>query len=248
MITNMGDTAYRERKYRNLVGIEGLVSFNVIVQETDLLVHASSFLEKVARDLVLKHRAFIENYIELYPIFKETLVPWHIDGPAPVIVSEMAYAGLKAGVGPMAAVAGAIAGQVGNALLSYSDEVVVENGGDLFIKTGKPLKAGIFAADSPLSLKMGLLIDSKNKPAAVCTSSGTVGHSISFGKADAVCIVSDSCSLADAAATAVGNRVKAKKDIEKAIEFGKNIEGVTGIVIIIGDAAGFWGDIEVVSL
>ncbi len=244
----MGNAAYQERTYRNFVGIESLVSFNVVVQETDLFIHASKALENIARDLVLKQRGFIENYIGIYPEFRDTLVPWHIDKHAPVIVSEMAYAGQKAGVGPMAAVAGAVAEQVGNALLSYSDEVVVENGGDVFIKTGKPLKVGIFASDSPLSLKMGLLIDSREKPAAVCTSSGTVGHSFSFGKADAVCIVSDSCSLADAAATSVGNRVKSKKDIGKAIEFGKNIEGVTGIVIIIGDAAGFWGDIEVVSL
>jgi len=244
----MSNTAYQERTYRNFVGIDSLVSFNVVVQETDLLIHASRALENIARDLVLKERGFIENYIGIYPEFRKTLVPWHIDKPAPVIVGEMICAGKKAGVGPMAAVAGAVAEQVGKALLSYSDEVVVENGGDIFIKTGKPLKIGIFAADSPLSLKTGLLIDSSKKPAAVCTSSGTVGHSLSFGKADAVCIVSDSCSLADAAATSVGNRVRAKKDIGKAIEFGKSIEGVTGIVIIIGDAAGFWGDIEVVSL
>jgi ApbE superfamily uncharacterized protein (UPF0280 family) len=244
----MGNTAHQERTYRNLIGIDSLVSFNVVVQETDLLIHASRALENIARDMVLKHRGFIENYMGIYPEFRTTLVPWHIDKPAPVIVSEMAAAGQKAGVGPMAAVAGAIAEQVGKALLSYSDEVVVENGGDVFIKTGKKLKVGIFAASSPLSLKMGLLIDSSKKPAAVCTSSGTVGHSLSFGKADAVCIVSDSCSLADAAATAVGNCVKDKKDIGNAIEFGKSIEGVTGIVIIIGDAAGFWGDIEVVSL
>jgi uncharacterized protein len=244
----MGNRTYQERTYRNLVGIESLESFNIVVQETDLLIHAGSSLENVARDLVLKERGFIEKYIELYPEFRKTLVPWQIDGPAPAIVCEMAYAGRKAGVGPMAAVAGAIAEHVGNALLSYSEEVVVENGGDVFIKTGRPLKIGIFAANSPLSLKMGLVIDSTEKPAAVCTSSGTVGHSISFGKADAVCIVSDSCSLADAAATAVGNRVKSKKDIGEAIEFGKNIEGVTGIIIIIGDAAGFWGDIEIISL
>jgi hypothetical protein len=244
----MDNAGYRERRYRNLAGIEGLVPFSVIVKETDLLIHASKNLEKIAKDLVLKERGFIENYIACHPEFLKTLAPWRIESPAPAIVSEMARAGKKAGVGPMAAVAGAIAERVGNALLSYSDEVVVENGGDVFIKTVTPLKVGIFAAGSPLSLKMGLLIDSSKKPSAVCTSSGTFGHSLSFGKADAVCIVSDSCPLADAAATAVGNLVKTKKDIEKAIEFGNNIKGVTGIVIIKGDAAGFWGDIEVVSL
>jgi uncharacterized protein len=244
----MDNMAYKERKYRNLVGIEGLVRFNVVVKETDLLIHASKFLPDAARDLVLKQRGFIEKYIEMYPEFRTTLVPWHVEKPAPVIVSEMAYAGLKAGVGPMAAVAGAIAEQVGKELLSFTDEVVVENGGDIFIKTEKQIRVGIFAAGSPLSLKMGLLIDSGKKPAAVCTSSGTVGHSLSFGKADAVCIVSDSCFLADAAATSVGNRIRTKRDIDEAIEFGKNIEGVTGMVIIIGDAAGFWGDIELVPV
>jgi hypothetical protein len=244
----MDNMAYKERRYRSLAGIDGLVRFNVVVQETDLLVHASKYLQDTTRDLVLKQRGFIEKYIEMHPEFRTTLVPWHIEKPAPDIVREMAYAGLKAGVGPMAAVAGAIAEEVGKELLSFTDEVVVENGGDIFIKTARPLKVGIFAAGSPLSLKMGLMIDSGRKPAAVCTSSGTVGHSLSFGKADAVCIVSDSCFLADAAATSIGNRVKTKRDIDEAIEFGKSIDGVTGIVIIIGEAAGFWGDIELVPL
>ncbi|MBA3037514.1 MAG: UPF0280 family protein [Desulfobacterium sp.] len=244
----MRSTGYQERTYRNIIGSNNLVSFNVIAQETDLLVHATKLLEKVALDMVLKHRWVIENYISTYPDFLKTLVPWSIEGFAPKIIRDMVYAGEKAGVGPMAAVAGAVAQNVGNDLLLYSDEVVAENGGDVFIKTNNALTVGIYAADSPLSLKIGLRIDSRDKPVAVCTSSGTVGHSLSFGKADAVCIVSDSCSLADAAATSIGNRVKRKKDIKAAIEFGNAIEGVTGIVIIIGDAVGFWGDIEVISL
>ena len=83
---------------------------------------------------------------------------------------------------------------------------------------------------------------------AVCTSSGTVGHSVSFGKADAVCVVSSSCALADAAATAIGNRVAGSADIKDAIQRGKMIPGVGGILIIVGDKLGAWGGIEVVPL
>jgi len=244
----MGHKGYEKRTYRNFAGIDDLVPFNVIVQETDLQVHASRPLQKVTRDLILKHRGLIEKYIAIYPEFLKTLVPWHVDDFAPRIVGKMIDAGRKAGVGPMAAVAGAVAEFIGIDLLSYTDEVVVENGGDIFLKTNRALTVGVYAACSPLSLKMGLHIDSRDKPLAVCTSSGTVGHSLSFGKADAVCIVSDSCPLADAAATAVGNRVKGKKDIQEAIDFGEMIEGVTGIVVIIGENAGFWGDLEIVNL
>jgi len=160
----------------------------------------------------------------------------------------MAAASEKTGVGPMAAVAGAIAEHVGKDLLSYTDEVVVENGGDLFIRTDSPVTVGIFAGRSPFSMRIGLRVDPKGKPVSICTSSGTIGHSLSLGKADAVCVVSESCSLADAAATSIGNHVVSKTDIQKAIEFGQNIHGVTGLVIIMGDKIGLYGKVEIVPL
>ena len=107
---------------------------------------------------------------------------------------------------------------------------------------------GIFAGESPLSMKMGVCIDTKNQPLAVCTSSGTIGHSLSMGKADAVCVISRSCSLADAAATSIGNQIKTKADINKSIDFGKKIDGIIGIVVIMDDKIGLWGDIEVIPL
>ena len=86
------------------------------------------------------------------------------------------------------------------------------------------------------------------KPAAVCTSSGTVGHSLSLGNADAVCVLSESCSLADAAATSIGNHIKSKSDIPKAIDIGKNINGINGIAIIMGDEIGLWGNLELIPV
>ncbi|MDO9565817.1 MAG: UPF0280 family protein [Candidatus Desulfaltia sp.] len=239
---------YKERAYRNLVARNNLVSFRVAVKETDLFVHAVKHLEDVTRDLVLKHRGYIEAYIQENQEFAKTLNPYRINGPAPIIIKDMATAGEKTGVGPMAAVAGAIAEHVGKDLLSYTDEVVVENGGDIFIKTDSPVTAGIFAGRSPFSMHIGLRVDPMGKPVSICTSSGTIGHSLSMGKADAVCVISESASLADAAATSIGNHVASKTDIQKAIEFGKNIDGVTGLVIIMGDRIGLYGKVEIVPL
>ncbi|MGA7146324.1 MAG: UPF0280 family protein [Desulfobacterales bacterium] len=254
----MGKSASRRRKdnifksqkrsYRNLISKSNLVAFRVTVKETDLFVQASTPLEDITRELVLEKRGYIENYIKKHPEFARTLQPWHVTAFEPVIIRDMALAGEKAGVGPMAAVAGAIAEHVGIDLLRYSHEVVVENGGDVFLKSDDPLTVGIFAGRSPLSLRMGVRIESGGSPIAVCTSSGTVGHSLSLGKADAVCVVSDSCCLADAAATSIGNRVKSKGHIQPAVDFGKHIEGVRGIVVIIEDEIGIWGDLEVVPL
>ena len=91
-------------------------------------------------------------------------------------------------------------------------------------------------------------MDSITHPVSLCTSSGTVGHSLSFGKADAVCVMSDSCALAYAVATAVGNRVRSAKDISNVIHFGKSISGVSGLVVIIGKDMGLWGNLDVIPL
>jgi ApbE superfamily uncharacterized protein (UPF0280 family) len=148
----------------------------------------------------------------------------------------------------MAAVAGAMAEMVSKDLLKLSKEVIVENGGDIYLATSKERTVGIYAGNSPLSLKMGILIKPEEAPLGICTSSGTVGHSLSFGKADAVCILSKSAALADAAATAVGNVIQEKKDIEKGLERGKEIEGVLGMLIIVGEKMGVWGNITLTQL
>ena len=223
-------------------------SFRVVVKETDLFIRAGKDLKDVARESALRHRGYLENYIRQHAEFAATLTPWQVSGPSPGIVRDMAHAGQLAGVGPMAAVAGAVAEYVGKDLLTHTDQVMVENGGDLFIQSREPVTIGIFANKSPLSLRVGLRMDASEGPMAVCTSSGTVGHSLSMGKADAVCVVSASCSLADAAATSVGNHVQTMADIQSAMEIGKKIKGIEGIVIIVKDKIGMWGDLEIVPL
>lgn len=148
----------------------------------------------------------------------------------------------------MAGVAGAMAGFVGAALLAFTPEVVVENGGDIFLQTSSERKIGIFAGASPLNMRVGIRVPAERQPLGVCTSSATVGPSLSLGRADAVCVISPSATLADAAATALGNIVQGKDDIERALEAGRKIPGVEGAVIIVGDVLGAWGGYELVKL
>ena len=239
---------HQERTYRNLVDTEKLKTFQVVVQETDLLVHAAGKLMQETRELVLEHRGYVEAYIKSYPDFMTTLNPWRHAGPTPNIISDMINAGARAGVGPMAAIAGAIAENVGLGLLDFTDQVIVENGGDLFIKINTPVTVGIYAGGSPLSMKVGLQLNCEKKPTAVCTSSGTLGHSLSLGKADAVCVVAESCALADAAATSIGNLIQSEADINVAIAASRRITEIAGVVIIVGEKIGAWGDLEIVPL
>lgn len=236
------------RTYRSLARRKNLTAFRVVVEETDLYVHADRVLDGPTREAALRQREYIKNHVRRYPDFLTSLVPWKHEGPVPRIVRAMISAGCAAGVGPMAAVAGAIAEFVGKALLAHTGEVIVENGGDLFLKLNTPFTGAVFAGESPLSLRVGVRIDPGGSPVALCTSSGTVGHSLSLGRADAVCVVARSCPLADAAATAVGNRLQSASDIPEGVAFGKKIAGVLGILAIVGDRIGMWGDIEVVPL
>ncbi len=238
----------QDRNYRSLVSGHKLETFRVIVKETDLMVRTERPLEAETRAFVLKHRMALERYIGDHPDFVDRLTPCPRDPLAPPIVKTMMEAGRKAGVGPMGAVAGAVAEYVGTDLLAHSEKVIIENGGDVFIRTPFPLTVAILAGHSPLSGKLGVRIDSPESPVGVCTSSGTVGHSLSLGRADAAVVISASAALADAAATAIGNRVSDKVDIASAIRFGEDIDGVLGIAVIVDDKMGAWGQVELVKL
>ncbi|MCX5678817.1 MAG: UPF0280 family protein [Candidatus Omnitrophica bacterium] len=239
---------YKARTYRRWVEPKGLVPFEVIEKETDLAISASKVLEAQARAAVLTFRQDLENYIKMDRSFLTSLAPVDVRPDAPAIVKMMADAAFRAGVGPMAAVAGAVAEMVGRELLKYSGEVIVENGGDIFMKTDKKTVIGIYAgASSPFTGKIALEVAPGDNGLGVCTSSGTVSHSLSFGKSDAVVIISEEASLADAVATATGNILKAPGDIEKAINFAKSIKGITGVLVIMKDKMGSWGDIKLIE-
>lgn len=239
---------YEERIYRDYMKAEGLVKFAAAENETDLMIMADTDLTEKALAAIRKYREELEKYITSHPQFEKSFFPIRVHYDAPPIARSMAWAARKARVGPMAAVAGAVAEHVGRDLLKFSKEVIVENGGDIFMKIDRIRKVGVFAGDSPFSEKIALELDPRKKPFSVCTSSGTVGPSFSFGKADAVVIVAENASLADAAATAVGNEVKEITDIEKGLQLGKKIKGLDGVLIIKGDQLGALGKIKIVPI
>jgi uncharacterized protein len=236
---------YRVRTYRSHSLLNhNLIGFNVTVRETDLFIYADSNLTSIALSSVHRLRSFIESYITSHREFLTSLMPVVYDEHAPGIVREMIQASSKAGVGPMAAVAGAIAEYVARDLCPLAKNVIIENGGDIYLNSKSNLRVGIFAERSHFSRRLSLKIRSEEMPLGICTSSATVGHSLSFGKTDACCVKSKSVALADAAATAIGNIVKSKKDLKNGLEMGMKIDGVLGVVIIIGDELGAIGDIE----
>jgi hypothetical protein len=220
----------------------------VVVKETDLYVRAWRNLKRKALKAVLKYRALLERYIERHPEFLTALEPLEVREDTSQIVKDMAEAARKAGVGPMAAVAGAIAEYVGRELLPFSSEVIVENGGDIFLKTLKKRLVGVYAGESSFTGKIALEIQPGETPLGICTSSGTVGHSLSFGRADACIVLSPSTSLADAAATAIGNLIVEASDIPRGIDFAKDVEGIKGVVIIKDDQIGIWGEVKILPV
>lgn len=231
--------------YRTLVKSNGLTTCRVLVKQTDLLISGFGDLKEKATYLVHKYRKHIENYIEMNPYFASSLVPVKQDYSAPAIIRSMIQSASRAGVGPMASVAGAIAEYVGLGLVPYSEEIIIENGGDIFIKS-KTRREILLLAESSDFVGMRIAVDPVSEPIGVCTSSGKLGHSNSFGNADAVMVIGTSASFADAAATAIANIVKVPADLKKAIKRARQI-GVTGIVILINEKIGAWGRVEILS-
>lgn len=238
---------YVERTYRQVSKTEDLVNFTVGEKETDLLIFADRDLSQIAHRTILENRKILEDYISRNPEFYFSLKPYRLKSQAPVLIEDLVEATNLVGVGPMAAVAGLLAQKVGERLLSFSSQVLVENGGDIFIKTEKRRKVGIYTENSFYGDKLALEIFSEDSPLGICTSSGTLGHSLSFGKADAVVVLSPQAALADAAATAIGNRVKNTEDISLALSWGRTIPGIIGILIMIDKKIAAWGKINLVS-
>ena len=145
----MNTKTYEPRTYRTRMARPGLAGFQVAVKETDLWVLAARDFSAEVRDLVIQERQQLEAYIAGHPDFLTTLVPWPADPFAPAVVREMIEAAAAAGVGPMAAVAGALAARVGRHLAPLSPEVIVENGGDIFLAIQHPATVALFAGNPP---------------------------------------------------------------------------------------------------
>ncbi len=235
---------YRERYYRRWQKPLNLVAFQIQQGETDLQIYARRDLSSRASELTAQYRRQIEETIQEHPCFQTSLEPITLESPYR-IVDAMLEKSTLAGVGPMAGVAGAIAEFVGYGLLPYTDELIVENGGDLFIRSRQERTMLVYTGDdSPFGDRLILKLRVREEPYGVCTSSAHIGHSLSFGETDATVIFARSAITADAFATAVGNLVKTEKDIDKGLELVESCDELIGALIVIGEKIGVWGEIE----
>ncbi len=233
-----------------------LVSYEVIYKETSLFIKSpKNFSSQILRNLI-SIRKPLEKYIKTHPEFLTSLKPIDVTKNAPKIVSYMAeVAKTVSTVGPMASVAGTIAEFLGNKILEIIKKeklknfLIIENGGDIFAYIDEPITVSIYAGvKSFFSNKLGIKISILNQPLGICTSSATVGHSLSFGSADAVVIVSNSASFSDALATATCNLVKTEKDVEEATEFAKKFNQTLFVCIIKNKTVAFWSRSDSIEL
>jgi len=237
---------YEPRTYQDQYNRDRFACFRVAWKESELLIgtdhnSASPEMEGLALGEVKRIRYLLDEYINLHPEFLSSHLPVEAASSAPAEVQEMCRAGKYAGTGPMAAVAGLFAETVGQKILTACNchELFVENGGDIFFFLKEPLLLSVYAGASPLSQKFGIELPAGRH--GVCTSSGTHGHSFSYGKADAVSIACESAPVADALATAVANMLSSADDILPVLDSLEEFALLRSVVIILGDKLGVKG-------
>lgn len=215
------------------------------LKETIVTIQADSeaYIE-VAKQSIRSNRRELESYISYDPFFQSTLEPYDLSGDFPEVVRRMVNAGNSMGIGPMSAVAGTISALAVEAMVDAGAQfAIVDNGGDIAIINDRPVLMGIYAGNSSLK-NLGFVMEPRDSITGVCTSSGSVGPSISFGMADAAVVFSDNVSLADAAATALGNATGiGMKAVEDSFDMVKGILNIRGAIVIQGEYMGFWGDL-----
>jgi uncharacterized protein len=245
-------SGFGKRFYREKMGEGRFKAFTISCKDSDLWIGIDfeSFRPEMvdfARNKLFLIRVTLEKYISNYSLFQTSFVPVNTKKGDPEIAIEMSNAAKLAGTGPMAAVAGAFSEYIGKEIQKEFtvNEIVVENGGDIYLKLNHDLILSVYAGDSPLTGKIGLRIPADSTPLGICTSAGTVGPSLSFGKADAVMIASKSTALADALATAYGNIIKTEDDIPRAMELAKLNKTILSAIIICEGKIGICGQFNV---
>lgn len=238
---------YRERSYRSRFSNDERRWFCVKFLESDLWigVDIGSYRASMEADtyaMLVDLRRQMDAYLLMDPQYKTALTPYDAGLEAPAILKEMSRVSHKTGIGPMSAVAGAVAKKVAEFL--GTQEVIVENGGDIYAQAASDMDISVFAGQSPLSEKIGLHIPAAEFPLGICTSSGTVGPSLSLGRADAVMIVCKDVLLADSYATAMANRIKTVNDLQSVIDRISDIPEILGAIAVKDDRMAITGRFE----
>ena len=242
---------YKERSYRSRFSNDERRWFCVKFLESDLWIGVdngsySASMESDVYAMLVELRRSMDAYLLMDPAYKTALTPYDAGLEAPAILKEMSKASHKTGIGPMSAVAGAVALRVADFIKQkYGvNEVIVENGGDIYAEAHSDMDIAVFAGQSPLSEKIGLHIPAADFPLGICTSSGTVGPSLSLGRADAVMIVCRDVLLADSYATAMANRIRTVNDLQPVIDRIQNNPDILGSIAVKDDRLAICGQFE----
>ena len=237
---------YEQRFYRDWMERDGLCRFSVKIEESDLLILCDRNLEQRAAEVLGEVRGEIERQIAGDPGFGTSLEPVDVSDRATPLVRSMAEAGQAWSVGPMAAVAGVVAEAVGRDLLEECETVIVENGGDVFVRSSEAVTFALYAGErSPFRDRVAFRVEASHG-VGVCTSSGVVGPSLSLGMADAVVAIAGDTAHADAAATAIANRIERPEDVDRVLEDEAARGALDGLIACLGDRIGLWGEVELV--
>lgn len=232
-----------DRDYRRAAAPD-LWRGRIVIGESDLWVLANTDCRSAITARLKILRRQLKEYLFRYPDFQTCLTSYPMDPTAPEIVQWMIRVTAPLGIGPMASVAGAFAGMLGLELATGFPELIIENGGDIYLRSQKERVVAIFAGSSPFSNRIGLRIAPQPSGIGICTSAGTVGPSLSMGKSDAVVIIAPDTALADAAATAVGNRIQTTADLPAALAYARTIPGLSGVLLIKDDKLAVWGEVQ----
>ncbi len=226
----------------------GFTTCQICIGESNLMISSDCPVKTIAKKSLVKIRNDIKNYIKIHPEFSESFKPIKVRKNAPAIIKKMSRASISADVGPMAAVAGAIAEELGENLGKHVSELIIENGGDIFVKVKRQIVVGIWCQNKKIRNNLGILLNKKRGHCAICTSSGTLGHSFNYGKADAATVIAKDAALADAWATRLGNEIKNAKDIKRAVSLLSAVKGLIGGVVIHRKTIAVWGNIKLTQI
>ncbi|MDD4951147.1 MAG: UPF0280 family protein [Desulfovibrionaceae bacterium] len=238
------------RTYRESVRPgRGEVAFQVVVEQTDLFVVAERDLSAELADFLRGLRAGLKTHILLQPEFARSLVPVEVPESAPALAREMARAAAACGVGPMAAVAGAIAQAVVERFAGQSPNLLVENGGDIFMRSTRGRTVALLAEPGS-GARLGLRFEAREFPLGLCSSSGTIGHSLSLGQGDLVAVRAKDAAFADAAATALANELGQASDLEAVVAQARSLAcmGLDGVFAQCRGRLAVWGRMDLVAL
>ena len=233
------------RSYRERCAMrENERTFQIVVEETDLRVTCVEDLSLPMLELVGELRGQIKAWIQVQPEFRTSLAPVSVPAGAPAIVRRMAAGAELAGVGPFAAVAGTVAHMVAESFAGRSPDLIVENGGDIYICSRSERIVGLLP--DPLGEPIGLRILPEDCPVSLCASSASIGHSLSLGKGDLAVVRARDGALADACATALCNMLREAKDVDRVLRRAESMQGigVQGVFLQCADRIGIWGKME----